>query len=86
MINKTKMWWIVTDIDGTLMDHNYDMTPALATIRMLQELSIPIIPCTSKTASEVRDIRSKIKLKDPFIVENGGAVYGDNVNSEWEWE
>ncbi len=78
--------WVVTDIDGTLMDHNYDLKPAIPTIRWLQKLGIPIIPCTSKTASEVRSLRSNIQLKDPFIVENGGAVYGDNLSSEGEWE
>ena len=83
---KNTSWWIVTDIDGTLMDHNYDMQPAIPTIRWLQELGIPIIPCTSKTASEVRSLRNKIQLKDPFIVENGGAIYGENLTLKTEWE
>ncbi len=77
---------IVTDIDGTLMDHNYDFSPALPTIKWLQSIEIPIIPCTSKTASEVRAIRKSIGLKDPFIVENGGAIYGQYDSSEKEWE
>ena len=55
-------WWVVTDIDGTLMDHNYNLDPALPTIKWLKELSIPVIPCTSKTASEVRDLRVQRKL------------------------
>ncbi len=79
-------WWVVTDIDGTLMDHNYNLDPALPTIKWLKELSIPVIPCTSKTASEVRDLRNKIGLKDPFIVENGGAVYGNMSSSNEEFE
>ncbi len=80
------MWWVVTDIDGTLMDHNYDLKPALPTIKWLQKLGIPVIPCTSKTAAEVRDLREQIQLKDPFIVENGGAIYGDNLSTNAEWE
>lgn len=79
-------WWIVTDIDGTLMDHNYDLKPALPTIKWLNELSIPVIPCTSKTAAEVRDLRKNIGLNDPFIVENGGAIYGNDPSSNLEWE
>ena len=56
----TNNWWVVTDIDGTLMDHDYNLEPALPTIKWLKELSITIIPCTSKTDSEVRDLRRNI--------------------------
>ncbi len=86
LISNKSTLWIVTDIDGTLMDHNYDLTPALPVIKCLQDLSIPLIPCTSKTASEVRAIRKEICLKDPFIVENGGAIYGNYSSSLDEWE
>ena len=44
--------WVVSDVDGTLMDHSYDLTPAKETIKTLQKLSIPVILCTSKTAAE----------------------------------
>tara|TARA_Y100001968_G_scaffold329887_1_gene380295 strand:- start:970 stop:1773 length:804 start_codon:yes stop_codon:yes gene_type:complete len=78
--------WVVSDIDGTLMDHQYDLTPALDTIRILKEKEIPLILCTSKTASEVREIRNEIGLADPFIVENGAAIYGNKDDSSGEWE
>ena len=71
--------WIVTDVDGTLMDHSYDLSPAKDTIKLLKELSIPVILCTSKTAAEVRVIRKKLNLKDPYIVENGAAIYGESL-------
>ncbi len=85
MSNNSK-FWIVTDLDGTLMDENYDISPAKKTLKHLSELSIPVIPCTSKTASEVRYFRRENNLFDPFIVENGAAIYGlnDDNNSEWE--
>tara|TARA_Y100001968_G_scaffold322683_1_gene359191 strand:+ start:422 stop:1222 length:801 start_codon:yes stop_codon:yes gene_type:complete len=85
MLNNTK-YWIVTDLDGTLMDEKYDISPALKTLNMLSELSIPVIPCTSKTASEVRYFRKENGLFDPFIVENGAAVYGFNKDNSSEWE
>ena len=69
--------WIVTDVDGTLMDHSYDLNPAKETIKWLKKLSIPVILCTSKTAAEVEVIRKDLDLTDPFIVENGAAIYGD---------
>jgi mannosyl-3-phosphoglycerate phosphatase len=79
MIEKSSIW-VVSDVDGTLMDHSYDLTPAKETIRTLQKLSIPVILCTSKTASEVELIRNDLNLKDPYIVENGGAIYGESLH------
>ena len=73
--------WVVSDVDGTLMDHSYDLTPAKETIRTLQEISIPVILCTSKTAAEVKVIRNELNLRDPYIVENGGAIYGESLNN-----
>ncbi len=84
MIENSSLW-VVSDVDGTLMDHSYDLTPAKETIKKLQQLSIPVILCTSKTASEVKVIRKELNLKDPYIVENGAAIYGeslDKVNGE----
>ena len=71
--------WVVTDVDGTLMDHSYNLTPAKETIKILQNLSIPVILCTSKTASEVKVIRKELNLTDPYIVENGAAIYGESL-------
>ncbi len=85
MKNNSK-YWIVTDLDGTLMDENYDISPAKKTLHMLAELNIPVIPCTSKTASEVRYFREENGLSGPFIVENGAAVYGCYENNSSEWE
>ena len=66
MIDNSSLW-VVSDVDGTLMDHSYDLTPAKETIKTLQKLSIPVILCTSKTASEVKVIRKELNLKDPYI-------------------
>ena len=85
MSNYSK-YWIVTDLDGTLMEENYDISSAKKTLNLLSELNIPVIPCTSKTASEVRYFRKENALTDPFIVENGAAIYGNYVNNSSEWE
>jgi len=78
MIENSSLW-VVSDVDGTLMDHSYDLTPAKETIKTLQKLSIPVILCTSKTASEVKVIRKELNLCDPYIVENGAAIYGESL-------
>ena len=46
--------WVVTDLDGTLLDHSYSWEPARSTISALKQQGILVIPCTSKTAEEVR--------------------------------
>ena len=68
-------FWVVSDVDGTLMDHSYDLTPAKDTIKKLQKLSIPVILCTSKPASEVKVIRKELNLSDPYIVENLSLIH-----------
>ncbi len=86
IIKTTRDIIIVSDIDGTLMDHEYDLSPAIGTIKWLQQLGIPIVLCTSKTAAEVKVIRDFININDPYIVENGGAIYGSNPKTNEEWE
>jgi len=78
MIEKSSLW-VVSDVDGTLMDHSYDLNPAKETIKTLQKLTIPVILCTSKTAAEVNVIRNELNLTDPYIVENGAAIYGESL-------
>ena len=78
MIENSSLW-VVSDVDGTLMDHSYDLTPAKETIKTLKKLSIPVVLCTSKTAAEVKLIRKELNLTDPYIVENGAAIYGESL-------
>ena len=80
----TRTRWVVTDLDGTLLDHSYSWEPARSTMAALKQQGVLVIPCTSKTAEEVRAFRQDAGLSDPFIVENGGAIYGNNADgSEW---
>lgn len=67
---------VFTDLDGTLLDHaSYDFRPALPAIERLRERGAPLIFCSSKTAAEILELRLKTGNQDPFIVENGGAIY-----------
>ncbi|MFT7682063.1 MAG: D-glycerate 3-kinase [Moritella dasanensis] len=67
---------IFTDLDGTLLDHDdYSFTPALSTLAELKNAAIPVIPNTSKTYAELLELRHKLNLNGPFIVENGAAIY-----------
>jgi mannosyl-3-phosphoglycerate phosphatase len=67
---------VFTDLDGTLLDHRtYSFEPARPALRRLRESGIPLIICTSKTRAEVEEIRAALGNTDPFVVENGGAVF-----------
>jgi mannosyl-3-phosphoglycerate phosphatase len=67
---------VFSDLDGTLLDHSsYSFEPARPALRLLQEKKIPLVICTSKTRAEIEPIRAALVNTDPFISENGGAVF-----------
>ena len=71
--NKVKL--IFTDLDGTLLDHDtYDWLPASEALTLAKNLSIPVIPCTSKTLSECVALQSQLKLSGPAIFESGAGI------------
>jgi len=67
---------IFTDLDGTLLDHEtYSHTPATEALDLLERRGIPLILCSSKTRAEIELIQLDLRLRHPFISENGGAVF-----------
>ncbi|HKJ67682.1 MAG TPA: mannosyl-3-phosphoglycerate phosphatase [bacterium] len=67
---------VFTDLDGTLLDLlNQSPIPALPALSQLHEQSIPVIFCSAKTRAEQEAIREDLGITDPFIVENGGAIF-----------
>ena len=67
---------IFTDLDGTLLDNDtYSYEDALPGLRILKRERIPLVFCSSKTRAEQELLRRELEINDPFIVENGAAVY-----------
>jgi mannosyl-3-phosphoglycerate phosphatase len=67
---------VFTDLDGTLLDlETYSYDKALPAIEHLRSHEVPIIFCSAKTRAEQEVYRKELQLNDPFIVENGGAVF-----------
>ena len=67
---------IFTDLDGTLLDHNtYSFDAAREALDRVKEACIPLILCSSKTRAEIEIWREKLNNNDPFISENGGAIF-----------
>lgn len=67
---------ILTDLGGSLLDadtHEYGV--ARSALDSLHRRGIPVMFSTSKTVAEVEPLRQEMENVDPFMVENGGAVY-----------
>jgi mannosyl-3-phosphoglycerate synthase len=67
---------IFTDLDGTLLGLNtYSYQEAKEALRLVKSERIPVIFCSAKTMAEQEVYRDELKINDPFIVENGGAIF-----------
>ncbi len=66
---------IYSDLDGTLLDERYSFTDALPALDEIKKRKIPLVFCTSKTRAEIEFFMNRMDLDEPFISENGGAVF-----------
>lgn len=66
---------VFSDLDGTLLDKNYSFSKSKKAIKFLKNKKIPLILISSKTRAEIEIYRKKMKNKEPFISENGGAIF-----------
>jgi mannosyl-3-phosphoglycerate phosphatase len=67
---------VVTDLDGTLLDHDdYSFLAAEPALRELQARGVPVILNSSKTRAEIVHLQRQMSIQGPFICENGAAIY-----------
>lgn len=67
---------VFTDLDGTLLDaETYSFAAAEPALNALRARDIPLILVSSKTRAEMEPLRRRLNHRDPFIVENGAAVF-----------
>jgi mannosyl-3-phosphoglycerate phosphatase len=67
---------IFTDLDGTLLDHDgYSHAAAEEALNAVRRHQIPLVITTSKTRREVERLQAALGIRDPFIVENGAAIF-----------
>ena len=65
-----------TDLDGTLLDYDtYSYEQAKPALKLLKENNTPLILVSSKTRPEIETLRTELENTDPFVVENGGAIF-----------
>ena len=67
---------VFTDLDGSLLDHaNYSYAAARPALARISREGIPLVFTTSKTRAEVEHLQRQMGLREPFIVENGAALF-----------
>lgn len=67
---------IFTDLDGTFLNHHdYAFEASFEALQKIKESEIPLIFTTSKTKAEVELLQKKVGISEPFIVENGAALF-----------
>jgi mannosyl-3-phosphoglycerate phosphatase len=73
--NKTIKIVLFADLDGTLLDEKYSYQNVKPVIDQLLILNTAIVFCSSKTRAEIEFYRRKMCINDPFISENGSAIF-----------
>ncbi len=69
-------WVIFSDLDGSLLNYDdYSFEQARPALKKIKRLEIPLVLTTSKTRTEVEIILGEMGLEEPFIVENGAALF-----------
>jgi mannosyl-3-phosphoglycerate phosphatase len=68
---------IVTDLDGTLIDHHtYSADAARTALTAAQAAGVPVVMCSSKTRAEMHALAGHLGLRPaPLIAENGSVVW-----------
>jgi len=69
-----KNFLFITDLDASLLWHDYSYEEAKPALKKLRDLQIPLILNSSKTLSELQTFANEIQSDAPIIAENGGAV------------
>jgi mannosyl-3-phosphoglycerate phosphatase family protein len=72
----TAVQLVVTDLDGSLLDHDtYRYDAAREALQVLEQMRVPVVFASSKTREEILALRRESGNDHPFIVENGAAVF-----------
>jgi mannosyl-3-phosphoglycerate phosphatase len=66
---------VFADLDGTILDEKYSFETVKPLIKKILKLNVCLVFCSSKTRLEIEFFRRKLEVNDPFISENGAAVF-----------
>lgn len=76
MIDPDSPLLVVTDLDGSLLDHHdYNWDAARPWLTYFSSRDIPVVICSSKTAAEIIPLQKRLGIRGaPFIAENGARI------------
>ncbi len=66
---------VFTDMDGTFLDEKYNFQNTKSVVEQLSAFGASVIFCSSKTRSEIEYYRKATGINEPFISENGSAIF-----------
>lgn len=66
---------IFADLDGTFLNDKYDYSETKPIVNQLSTLGTSIVFCSSKTRTEIEFYRKAVGINEPFIAENGAAIF-----------
>ena len=66
---------IFADLDGTFLNDKYDFSETKPIVNQLSALGGSIVFCSSKTRNEIEFYRKAVGINEPFIAENGAAIF-----------
>lgn len=67
-------WLVVTDLDGTLLDDDYDLDAAAAAIDAQTRRGRTVALASSKTCDEMRELARRCRAAPVLIFENGAGI------------
>jgi len=67
---------IFSDMDGTFLDHHtYSYKKAMPAVNRIKKNGVPLVFCSSRVRKEIEVYNKGLRLKHPFISENGAAIF-----------
>ncbi len=75
---------VFTDLDGSLLDHDtYSFENARPALERIRAQRVPLVFTSSKTRPEIERLQAAMGIREPFIVENGAAVFFPDGYRRW---
>jgi mannosyl-3-phosphoglycerate phosphatase len=66
---------VFADLDGTFLNDKYDCSETKPIVNQLSALGGSVVFCSSKTRNEIEFYRKTAGINEPFIAENGSAIF-----------